>query len=285
MVQTDKQVKAAAHIRAEHLTVSFQNKRSTITAIKDLTFEIPAGEFLCFLGTSGCGKSTILNLIAGFISPTSGHVYVNGTAISNPGPDRGIVFQEFALFPWLTAEENIAFGLRIKSLEKKHIKDVVQRYVDLVGLQGFEKSYPNTLSGGMQQRVAIARALANDPSVILMDEPFGSLDAQTRLMMQEMLLDIWQRSHKTVVFVTHDVDEAIFLADRNLILTARPGRVKKEIIVNLPRPRSYKIVTSPDYAVLKRTVLDLIRQETLKGTSINSPNRAWTSLQKSDPGR
>jgi NitT/TauT family transport system ATP-binding protein len=254
----------AGHIKAENLTVAFLRERSAIAAIEDLTFEIQSREFVCFLGTSGCGKSTILNLIAGFISPSSGSVWIDGNAVSQPDPDRGVVFQQFALFPWLTVTQNIEFGLRMKSLESKRRREIVQSYVEMVGLQGFEKNYPDTLSGGMQQRVAIARALVNDPSVILMDEPFGSLDAQTRLMMQEMLLDIWQKAHKTVVFVTHDVDEAIFLADRILILTARPGRVKKEIVVGLPRPRTYKVTTSPDYAKLKGDVVELIREETLK---------------------
>lgn len=264
MDQTDKDSSATAHIKAENLTVVFAQQTNPITAIEDLSFEIQPGEFVCFLGTSGGGKSTILNLIAGFIFPTSGGIYFNGNNISGPAPDRGIVFQQFALFPWLTVEENIAFGLNMKSMEQQQKKDFVRRYIDLVGLQGFEKNYPHTLSGGMQQRVAIARALSNDPSVILMDEPFGSLDAQTRMVMQEMLLDIWQQSHKTIVFVTHDVDEAIFLADRILVLSARPGKLKKEIIVNLPRPRSYKLTTSIEYATLKSEVMKLIRPETQK---------------------
>ena len=264
MRSMDSATKEVGHIKAESLTVAFGQEGTAIVAIENLTFEIQPREFVCFLGTSGCGKSTILNSIAGFIVPTSGSLSMDGVEVSQPDPARGIVFQQYALFPWLTVAQNIEFGPRMRSLGSRARRELVQGYVEMVGLQGFERNYPDTLSGGMQQRVAIARALANDPSVLLMDEPFGSLDAQTRSMMQELLLEIWQKSHKTVVFVTHDVDEAVFLADRILILTARPGRVKKEMAIVLPRPRSYRVTSSPEYARLKGDVVELIRQETLK---------------------
>lgn len=251
-------------IAAEDLAVIFPHDNQNITAIEGLSFKIQAGEFACFLGTTGCGKSTILNVIAGFVRPTTGTVLLDASPITQPGSDRGIVFQQFALFPWRTVEGNIEFGPRMRGISKRERKVLLDKYISLVGLTGFEKSYPSELSGGMQQRVGIARVLANDPSVLLMDEPFGSLDAQTRLMMQESLLDIWQRTKKTIVFVTHDVDEAIFLADRIYVLTARPARIKKEITINLTRPRSYNIVTSTEYTDLKRDVLELIREETLR---------------------
>jgi NitT/TauT family transport system ATP-binding protein len=264
-LETSRQTqRLSGAIAAQDLTVVFPHDNQNITAIEGLSFQIRAGEFACFLGTTGCGKSTILNVIAGFVRPTTGTVLLDEAPITQPGPERGIVFQQFALFPWRTVEGNIEFGPRMRGLPKRERKVLLDEYISLVGLSGFEKSYPSELSGGMQQRVGIARVLANDPSVLLMDEPFGSLDAQTRLMMQESLLDIWQRTKKTIVFVTHDVDEAIFLADRIYVLTARPARIKKEITVNLPRPRSFDIVTSTEYTNLKKNVLGLIREETLK---------------------
>lgn len=251
-------------ISVRNLNVVFHTEDRKITALKELTFEIQPKELVCFLGTSGCGKSTALNVIAGFVKASSGDILLDDVPITEPGPDRGIIFQQFALFPWKTVEGNILFGSKLRGMQKQERKVLLEEYITMMGLDGFEKNYPPELSGGMQQRVAIARALANDPSILLMDEPFGSLDAQTRIMMQEVLLDIWQKTRKTIVFVTHDIDEAIFLADRIYVLTGRPGKLKKEILIKLPRPRSYEIVTSADYTEIKKEILELIHEEALK---------------------
>jgi NitT/TauT family transport system ATP-binding protein len=243
------------------LSVAFGDNQAPVLAIRDLSFLASPGEFLCIVGTSGCGKSTILNVLAGFIPPDSGDILVDSEPVRLPGPDRGMVFQRHALFPWKTVMGNVAFGLKMKGLRRGKRRKAAQRYIDLVGLTGFEKRYPAELSGGMEQRVGLARALALEPRVLLMDEPFGSLDAQTRMMMQELLLGIWEKSDCTVVFVTHDVDEAVLLADRIIVLTARPGRVKATIPVSLPRPRAYEMVTSMEYLEIKRQILALIREE------------------------
>jgi NitT/TauT family transport system ATP-binding protein len=249
-------------IDIRNLTVVYDRKE--ITAVKDLSLSVNPGEFFCFVGTTGCGKSTILNTIAGFVKPTSGKVLVNKKIVDEPGPKRGMVFQQHALFPWLTVYGNIQFGPLSTGKNKREAKQAAEKYIELVGLQGFENSYPNELSGGMQQRVGLARALANDPHLLLMDEPFGSLDAQTRITMQELLLDIWAGTGKTVIFVTHDVEEAVFLADRIIVLTARPAQVKKEVIVSLARPRKYDIMTTAKYTNIKKEVFTAIREETLR---------------------
>jgi len=249
-------------IRCRNLTVEYRSGTKTVVAVHNLNFEVSPGEFVCLLGTSGCGKSTILNVIAGFVRSTAGEVYCGPHVVTEPSPDRGFVFQQHSLFPWKSVMGNVEFGPKMKGLGKAERKTVAERLVKLVGLSGFETLFPRELSGGMQQRVGLARALANDPSVILMDEPFGSLDAQTRTLMQELLVGILEKTRNTVVFVTHDVDEAVFLADRILVLTARPARVKQEVVVPLARPRAYDIVTSDDYTKTKRTVLRLIREET-----------------------
>ena len=250
-------------ITVRNLSVVFKGSNG-VCAVDKLNFDIQPGEFTCFLGTTGCGKSTILNVIAGFVHPTSGEVLLDGKPISEPSSERGIVFQQHALFPWKTVLGNVEFGSKIHEKKKEERRLIAKRYLVLVGLSGFENSYPSELSGGMQQRVGIARVLANDPTVMLMDEPFGAIDAQTRVIMQELLLDIWQKYHKTIIFVTHDVDEALFLADRILVLTARPGRIKKEIVVSLPRPRPYEILTSEKYISMRKEVMELIRVESLK---------------------
>jgi len=260
-------------VTVKNLTVIYQGRQNT-TAVEDLNFEVKPGEFVCLLGTSGCGKTTILNVISGFIKPIKGEVFLDGQAILEPGPERGIVFQQDALFPWKTVIGNVEFGPKMKGNNKKNRREIADKYIKLVGLSGFEKSYPAELSGGMKQRVEIARVLINDPTVLLMDEPFGSLDAQTRMMMQELLLDIWEKYHKTVIFVTHDVDEAIFLADRILVLTTRPGQVKKEILVNLPRPRNYNIMVSHSFIKIKEEVMKLIREETIKAINLSTKTKS-----------
>jgi len=259
-----------AQMEVQNLTVVFGAKDDEVVAVQNLSFTVSSGEFLCLLGTSGCGKSTILNALGGFISPNKGEVLLDGSRIHSPGPDRGMVFQQHALFPWKTVRKNVEFGLKIKGIPADEKQRIAQQYIDLVGLTGFEKRYPAELSGGMEQRVGLARTLAIDPLVLLMDEPFGSLDAQTRMMMQELLLRIWDESDKTVIFVTHDVEEAVLLADRILVLTARPACVKEEIRVGIERPRSYEVVTSPAFTRIKQRALELIREESAKLTSVSA---------------
>lgn len=242
----------------------FSNKGGEMTALDQTSFQVKEGEFVTILGPSGCGKSTILRIIAGLEEPSSGKVYLDGHEVKDPGPDRGMVFQSYTLYPWLSVEDNISFGLKLKGRSSKECKETAQHYLELIGLRGFEKHYPIQLSGGMKQRVAIARALANDPEILLMDEPFGALDAQTRTIMQEVLLKAWEESKKTILFITHDVEEAIFLADSVYVMTARPGRLKENITVNLPRPRDFEIKNSPEFFDLKTKLLGLIREETLK---------------------
>jgi ABC-type nitrate/sulfonate/bicarbonate transport system, ATPase component len=242
----------------------FSTKGGEMVALDRTSFKVKEGEFITILGPSGCGKSTILRIVAGLEEPSSGKVYLDGHEVKGPGSDRGMVFQSYTLYPWLTVEDNIAFGLKLKGTSRKQCKEVAQHYLELIGLSGFEKHYPIQLSGGMKQRVAIARALANDPEILLMDEPFGALDAQTRSIMQEILLKVWEESKKTILFITHDVEESIFLADSVYVMTARPGRLKENIPVNLPRPRDYNIKNSPEFLSLKTRLLDLIREETLK---------------------
>lgn len=242
----------------------FSTKGGEMVALDRTSFKVKEGEFITILGPSGCGKSTILRIVAGLEEPSSGKVYLDGREVKGPGSDRGMVFQSYTLYPWLTVEDNIAFGLKLKGTTRKQCKEAAQHYLELIGLSGFEKHYPIQLSGGMKQRVAIARALANDPEILLMDEPFGALDAQTRSIMQEILLKVWEESKKTILFITHDVEESIFLADSVYVMTARPGRLKENIPVNLPRPRDYNIKSSSEFLSLKTRLLDLIREETLK---------------------
>ena len=237
--------------------------RETV-ALADVSMTIDKSEFACILGPSGCGKSTILNLVAGFEQANSGSVFVDGRAIAAPDRSRGMVFQQPLLFPWLNVIDNITFGPRMAGAPAEQYAAQAARYVQLMGLTGFEKHYPYELSGGMQQRVALARAWISEPELFLMDEPFGALDAQTRLMMQELLLRVWERSRTTVMFVTHDIDEALFLADRIFIMTARPGRIKENLVVDFARPRNYEtIIFEQQYITLKQRILQAIRGETL----------------------
>jgi ABC-type nitrate/sulfonate/bicarbonate transport system ATPase subunit len=238
-----------------------------VIAVDNLSLEVADRQFISIVGPSGCGKSTLLRVIAGLVRPTRGEVLLDGRRITKPGADRGMVFQSYTLFPWLSVAGNVEFGPRLKGLPSSERAQLRQEYIELVGLKGFENSYPKELSGGMMQRVAIARALANDPEVLLMDEPFGALDAQTRTIMQELLVTIWQRTPKTILFVTHDIDEALFLSDRVYIMTARPGRIKQIMDVQLPRPRTYELLTDPAFVKQKRMVFDAIKEESLKAIS------------------
>lgn len=243
---------------------TFTSHKGTQTqALLPVDFEVRENDFVTILGPSGCGKSTMLRIVAGLDFPTTGQVLLDGQAIDGPGADRGMVFQSYTLFPWLTVAQNIRFGLREKGVPEAVQKERSDYFIAKVGLRGFENHFPKQLSGGMQQRTAIARALANDPKILLMDEPFGALDNQTRVVMQELLLGIWEAERKTVMFVTHDIDEAIFMANRVAVFSARPGRIKADIAVNLPHPRHYTVKTSPEFMELKARLTEEIRAEAL----------------------
>ena len=226
-----------ARIQIESVAKAFGVNGHTMPAVLDATLEIQAGEFLCLLGPSGCGKSTLLNIVAGFIPPTRGRVLVDGRPVTGPGRERGVVFQEYALFPWLTVAENVEFGPRLAGRPPAERRELVARYVGMVGLSEHRGKFPNQLSGGMRQRVAIARALANTPSIVLMDEPFGALDAQTREIMQDELSRIQRVEHKTILFVTHSIREAVYLGDRVVVMTSAPGRFKEVFSIKLPQAR------------------------------------------------
>lgn len=248
----------------------FTGKERQVTALAEASFTVKPSEFVTILGPSGCGKSTILKIVAGLEEPTSGRVLLDGREITGPGSDRGMVFQTYTLFPWLTVRENIEFGLDVAGKSKQERTAVSDHYIEKIGLRGFETFFPRDLSGGMKQRVAIARALANDPEVLLMDEPFGALDAQTRTVMQELLLSVWDESHKTILFVTHDVDEAVFLGDTIYVMTARPGKIKAKIKVELPDERTFDLKLSDDFIRIKKEVMGLIREEAWKAANTNT---------------
>jgi ABC-type nitrate/sulfonate/bicarbonate transport system ATPase subunit len=234
-------------------------------ALEPIDLKIADNDFVTIIGPSGCGKSTLLRLVAGLDQPTTGRILLNGKPVSAPGPDRGMVFQSYTLFPWLSVADNIAFGLREKGVPARERAKIVDEWLANVGLADFAQHYPKQLSGGMQQRTAIARALANDPAILLLDEPFGALDNQTRALMQELLLGIWERERKTVLFVTHDIEEAIFLASRVLVMTARPGRIKADVMIDLPHPRHYTIKTSSVFSALKARLTEEISVLALSG--------------------
>lgn len=253
-------------LRVDQVSRTFagRNGGPVTRALEPTNLDVGDNDFVTILGPSGCGKSTLLRVIAGLDRPTSGRVVLDGNEVAGPGADRGMVFQSYTLFPWLTVRENIAFGLRERGVPATERNTIADGFIERVGLSGFANHWPKQLSGGMQQRTAIARALANDPKILLLDEPFGALDNQTRALMQEMLLGIWERDQKTVLFVTHDIEEAIFLGSRVIVMSARPGRIKAEIKVDLPHPRSYKIKTTPEFVSLKERLVEEIRVEALK---------------------
>ena len=230
----------------------------SVLALKGVNFTVNHNEFCSVLGHSGCGKTTLLTMVAGFEQPTSGQLLLDGKPIGKPGWDRSMIFQDYALFHWLTVEENIAFGLEMKNIPREQRKGIIKDYISLVGLSGFEHRYPHQLSGGMRQRVSIARALAVDPQVLLMDEPFAALDAQNRSLMQQEMVRIWDRARKTCMLVTHSIDEAITLSDRILVMTRRPGTIKADLVVDLPRPR---VEDDTGVIALRRTIKELIIDE------------------------
>jgi NitT/TauT family transport system ATP-binding protein len=239
----------------ENLSKEFEQRDVSSKALESINLDVQEQEFTCVLGPSGCGKTTLLRIIAGLEKATTGKVILGGMEVTEPTSRMAMIFQDYSLFPWRTVLDNIAFGLEIKGIAEEERKRVAVHYLDLIGLSGFGENFPYELSGGMRQRVAVARALAIDPSVLLMDEPFGALDAQTRNLLQKQLLEIWDKTKKTVLFVTHSVDEAVFMADRIVVLTSRPGTVKEVVKIDLPRPRDR---TSQDFARFRRYVLGLI---------------------------
>ena len=261
----------ASQLQVDHVSRRFadpRNKGATIEALQPIDLAVERNDFLSILGPSGCGKSTLLRIVAGLDTPTAGRVLLDGRPVTRPGPDRGMVFQSYTLFPWLTVRDNICFGLREKGMAAAAQDERAAYFIDRVGLSGFEQHYPKQLSGGMQQRTALARALANDPEILLLDEPFGALDNQTRTLMQELLLGIWEADRKTVLFVTHDIDEAIFMANRVVVFTARPGRIKSELAIDLPHPRHYTVKTTPRFAEYKAALTESIREEAMKAMAL-----------------
>jgi len=245
-------------LRLSGVSRSFPTPRGTLVALENINLEVSEGEFLCLVGPSGCGKSTLLNLMAGLDQPTSGEIWMDGRRIKGPGTDRLVIFQELGLFPWLTVQENVEFGLRMQGLPKRERRARSQQYLRLVHLSGFETSYVHQLSGGMKQRVALARSLVTEPDVLLMDEPFAALDAQTRDLLHEELARLWAETGKTIVFVTHNVREAVRLGGRVILLTFRPGRIKSQFIITLPRPRHLE---DPELALTAREVLAQLKEE------------------------
>src|SRR5258706_229333 len=261
----DKAMDGAASglIEIRNLGVVFGANGTAVEAVKDVSLAVRPGEFVSLIGPSGCGKSTLLNIVAGFVKPSPGDAALDGKPISSPGSDRGVVFQQYSLFPWASVRKNVEFGLKMKGVAAAKRETTARTLLSLAGLLAFENHYPDQLSGGMKQRVGIVRALATSPQVLLMDEPFGALDAQTRVVMQEILTNMWQQFRISVLFITHDIEEAIFLSDRIYVMTARPGRIKAEITVPLPRPRTPELTCSAPFIGLVQKLKALIREESL----------------------
>jgi ABC-type nitrate/sulfonate/bicarbonate transport system ATPase subunit len=248
-------------LRLDGVWKQFTTKKGPLTVLEPTSFDMHVTELVCIVGPSGCGKSTLLHIVGGLISPSGGHVYLDGDEIDEAGAERGMVFQGYTLFPWLTVRQNVQFGPKQRGAKRTERERLADHFLDAVSLHGFRDHYPKQLSGGMRQRVAIARALANNPRVLLMDEPFGALDAQTRTVMQELLLDIRRAERTTTLFITHDIDEAVFLSDRIFVMTARPGRLKAEIPVPFGQERSSDLRTSPEFFEIRNHVYDLLHSE------------------------
>lgn len=249
---------ASSKIIAEHIDKVYTSGKKKTTAIEDVSIDIQDNDFVCIVGPSGCGKSTLLRMLAGLDFPSAGEIVVNDKKVSGPGADRGMVFQTYTLFPWMTVEDNIKFGLKIKKMPKEEQQTIADKYLDIIGLKKFAKSFPKELSGGMKQRVAIARALANQPEVLLMDEPFGALDPHTKAMMQLLMREIWEKEHPTIVFITHDIDEATFLANKIYVMSARPGKVIKEVNVYLPHKRELELKDTQEFIKIRKDINDLL---------------------------
>lgn len=250
-------------VKIDNVVKKYSGRNGEMVALNGVSLDIHENEFVCVVGPSGCGKSTLLNIIAGLHEPTSGQVLVDGQAVSGPGPDRGVVFQQYALFPWLTVQKNVEFGLKLQGMSQDKVEQEAKKYIKMVDLEQFAQSYPKELSGGMKQRVAIARAYAINPKVLLMDEPFGALDAQTRTQLQTELLKTWEKEQKTCFFITHDVEEAIILAQRVIIMSARPGRIKEVVEINIPYPRTQETKMSKEFLDLKNHIWSQVYQEYL----------------------
>lgn len=249
---------ASSKILAEHIDKIYTSGKKSTKAIEDASIDIQDNDFVCIVGPSGCGKSTLLRMLAGLDFPTNGNIIVNDRKVTGPGPDRGMVFQTYTLFPWMSVEDNIKFGLKLKKMPKDKQEEIANRYLKIIGLEKFAKSYPKELSGGMKQRVAIARALANKPEVLLMDEPFGALDPHTKSMMQLLMREIWEKEHPTVVFITHDIDEAVFLANKIYVMSARPGKIMKEVNVYLPHKRTLELKDSTEFIKIRKDINSLL---------------------------
>ncbi len=258
-----------AMIQLRDVTKIYETRRGPLLSVDQVSMDIEQGEFVTIVGPSGSGKSTILNMIAGLLHPTSGSVTVNGVEVTGPGPERGMIFQQYALFPWLTARQNVEFGLRLEGVPRKERSERADHYLNLVGLSGFGDALPKELSGGMKQRCAIARAYAVNPEILLMDEPFGALDALTRVEMQDNLLETWQQERKTAAFITHDVEEAVYLATRVIILSAHPGRISRVVDVPLEYPRTEEMRLSPEFAEIRSEIWKDVHssRKTAGGTS------------------
>lgn len=250
-------------VRIDNVKKTYEGRTGEVVALNGVSLDILDNEFVTVVGPSGCGKSTLLNIIAGLLEATSGTVTCNGQVVTGTGPDRGVVFQQYALFPWLTVRKNVMFGLEMKGIKGKEAEEIADKYIKMVDLEKFKDHYPKELSGGMKQRVAIARAYAANPEVLLMDEPFGALDAQTRTQLQQELLDTWATERKTCFFITHDVDEAIILGQRVVIMSARPGRIKDIIDIDIPYPRDQETKMSPRFLELKNLIWSQVYQEYL----------------------
>lgn len=251
-------------VKIDNVKKIFDSRNGEVVALNGINLDIMENEFVTVVGPSGCGKSTLLNIIAGLTEPTSGKVYCDGKEVTDTGTERGVVFQQYALFPWLTVKGNVEFGLKMQGLKEKEIAERTAKYIKMVDLEDFTNHYPKELSGGMKQRVAIARAYAVNPSILLMDEPFGALDAQTRTQLQEELLELWAKEQKTCFFITHDVDEAIILSTKVIIMSARPGRIKEVVDINIPYPRNQETKMTPEFLEAKNYIWSQVYQEYLE---------------------
>ena len=248
-------------LRVEHLSKTFTGPKGDMPAVRDVSFSVEEGEFVVIVGTSGCGKTTLLNMIGGLEKASEGSITVAGKEVDGPGADRGMVFQGYSLFPWLNVQKNVEFGLKMRGIPQQERTETALKFIDLVGLKGFESSLPDQLSGGMKQRAAIARTLANSPEILLMDEPFGALDAQTRIIMQELLASVTRETGSTVLFITHDIDEAILLGTRIIVMSRRPGTIRKILPVRLSCARDHTALTSPEFLAIKKEIMDLLWKE------------------------
>lgn len=259
------------HLSVRELHIEFPGAKHTTRAVDGIGIEVASGEFISVIGPSGCGKSTLLNAVAGFVQPTSGSVEIDDKRITGPGADRGVVFQQYSLFPWKTVLDNVEFGLKLQGVARQERHEKARHLLKLAGLAAFERHYPHQLSGGMKQRVGIIRALAANPRILLMDEPFGALDTQTRAIMQQILTDLWQTVGISVLFVTHDIDEAIFLSDRVYVMSARPGKIMDVVTIPLPRPRHPDVIGTAEFLEIRAHLRALIRQESLRAFASEAP--------------